>query len=801
LEQGDVRDNVQFSILIVDDNPKNLKVLQRILEPEGYKVRPAMNGKLALRSVSVSLPDLILLDIDMPDMNGYEVCENIKSNELYSKIPIIFVSALDSVKDKIKAFELGGVDYIVKPFHPEEIRSRVNTHLSLRHAQLNLEEAHAKVEQTVLRRTMQLKKTIDRYEELSLRERCLAKILKLSTEETPLGEYIHCCFEALKNSLLFQGENLFTSISVGKSNGLGFDLAYYNQSIHEYKFLIDNISKKIQGMYDDDVDSFNSIMLVGIDDKRTEVTINSLAKKGPLPGKYDRYGILVPIISRHECLGYFVIHLAGNGRPRTDDLKFYEQISDAIGNSLARRKSEQDIEHLAFHDELTKLPNRRLLGERIEQEVKSSIRAKTYGAVLYLDLDGFKLVNDALGHKVGDEVLRVTASRLLSVLRNTDTCARWGGDEFILLLPGIGVCETSAAERSHYVADKVCESICENYEIGGHDIQLSSSVGITIINGDDRDVQSLFVEADAAMYEAKRSGKNTIRFYRPEYQSNAESRLALIKGLKNSVSNNELRLVYQPQIDGSGRLIGMEALMRWRLENGENVAPDVFIPLAEESNLIVELGSWGLLEACQQIKDWQESQLLPSSFRRIAVNVSPKQFYQDDFVSSVESILAKTGLDPNNLEIEVTERLMLSDVENSIAKLLFLKTLGVAFSIDDFGTGYSSLAYLLRLPLDMLKIDRSFVSGVHLNPQAATIVSTIIGMAKNLGLVTIAEGVEDADELAYLKQNGCDFFQGYCIARPLEATDVSRAIDNNELWSIGKVDNGLTDEAPHKSFM
>lgn len=783
MERVSLADGIEFSILVVDDNPKNLKVLQRILEPEGYKIRPATNGKLALRSISAAVPDLILLDIDMPNMNGYEVCEAIKSNKLACDIPIVFVSALDSIEDKVKAFEIGGVDYIVKPFHPEEVRSRVYTHLSLRHAQLNLEEVNAKIEQKIMRRTRQLNKTIARFEELSYRENCIAKILKLSSEETPLDEYIYDCFDVLKSSPLLQGSSLITAIMVGQSKGAGFDLAYYNQAKSEHKPIIKSIARKSQRMYDAGVDNFNTIMLVGICKESEEISIKPLTERGPLPKKIDHYGILVPIISRNVCLGFLIINLISKRRPRSDDLIFYRQISDSIGSCLARRKSEKDIEHLAFHDELTGLPNRRLLGERVEQEVKNCVRSKIYGALLYLDLDGFKLVNDAFGHEVGDEVLKITGSRLLSVLRKTDTCARWGGDEFILLLPAIGVCETSAAEKAHYVADKVCEAICQHYEIDDQDVQLSSSVGITLINGDDRGVQTLFVEADAAMYEAKRSGKNTIRFYRPEYQSNAESRLALIKGLKSSISNNELRLVYQPQIDNAGSLIGMEALMRWQHEGSGNVAPDVFIPLAEESSLIVDLGNWALLEACQQIKRWQDSRLLPSSFRRIAVNVSPKQFYENDFVSNVNSVLTETGLDPSFLEIEVTERLMLNDVENSICKLLLLKEQGVAFSIDDFGTGYSSLAYLLRLPLDMLKIDRSFISGVHLNSQAATIVSTIIGMAQNLGLSTIAEGVENVDELEYLKKNGCDFFQGYCISRPLEVADVHQAISDNNFWS------------------
>lgn len=760
------------SILIVDDNPKNLKVLQRMLEPQGYKVRPANSGRLALRAASVVQPDLILLDIDMPDMNGYEVCRHLKSSELTCDIPVIFVSALDSIADKIKAFNEGGADYIVKPFQSEEVNARVHNHISLRQARLKLEVAKDEVEQQVLEKTAQLNESLSRFQQLSIRDSTLAKVLQLSIEEFDLSQYLENTLVAL----LTTGPWLAI---LRLNDNIGDDSSHYQFRegvIAEMQNGIINMSYRAKN-YLTKSNTGSDIIYAQRRHGAKEFSFSPVIEDIKFQDSDCQRLVLQPIVHKRHCLGLLVLVVKNETEVHSSDLSFYRQIGNAVSENLSRRHSEQAIEHMAFHDELTGLPNRRLFEERVLQEINICKRTGSIGAILYLDLDGFKLVNDALGHDVGDRVLQLTANRFRKLLRSTDTCARWGGDEFVILIPGLADDSKSAFERALQVADKLRENIIGTYEISEHEIQLSTSIGISLL-GDDRSAQVIMTEADAAMYEAKRSGKNTIRCYKPEYQSFAERRLTLIKGLRNAIEQNEIRLVYQPQVNQDDEIVGVEALMRWNREGEGNIPPDVFIPLAEESRLIVDLGDWALTEACTQLRQWIDSGLIPESFCHVAVNVSPKQFDEKYFVENLQQILTETNISPEFLEIEVTERLMMTRVEEIIAKLLKLKAIGVSFSIDDFGTGYSSLAYLLRLPLDMLKIDRSFVTGVHKNKQAATIVSTIIGMARNLGISTIAEGVEEDAERVYLQNSGCDFFQGFGLYRPMEAEQVTELFNS-----------------------
>ncbi len=437
-----------------------------------------------------------------------------------------------------------------------------------------------------------------------------------------------------------------------------------------------------------------------------------------------------------------------------------------------RKRNETRIKHLAYYDELTTLPNRSLLTDRLRHELAVARRRGLIGALLIIDLDRFKTINDSLGHPIGDIILQQIAKRLQSQVRGEDTVARLGGDEFVILLPGIGSEPAEASKAVQIVAEKTSQVIGEPYNIEGNEYHLTPSIGIVLFPEESEGVDDILKHADTAMYRAKASGRNTIRFYLPSMQEAADERLSLEKDLRHAISRGELALHYQPQVDNKGCIIGAEALIRWIHPTRGMVAPDQFIGIAEETGQIFAVGEWVLRTAVAQIADWR-SRSLKGNMQFLAVNVSPRQFHQINFVPQVISILEEAGVPPYCLKIEITEGIVMADVQDAIDKMASLKALGVRFAIDDFGTGYSSMSYLKRMPLDQLKIDKSFVQDVSTDPNAAAIVETIIVMAKHLGLDVVAEGVETEEELAFLEAHGCKVYQGYYFSRPVPTADFS----------------------------
>ena len=430
-----------------------------------------------------------------------------------------------------------------------------------------------------------------------------------------------------------------------------------------------------------------------------------------------------------------------------------------------RKEAESEIRNLAFYDPLTQLPNRRLLLDRLRHTLATVARNKRHGALLFIDLDNFKTLNDTFGHDMGDLLLQKVADRLVGCIREGDTVARLGGDEFVVLLDDLHPAAADAGTQARIVGDKILAALNIPYDLAGHDYHCTPSIGITLFADHEGESDELMKRADLALYSAKAAGRNTMRFFDPEMQAAVSARAALEKELRIALQQQELRLYYQPQVNEHGAIIGAEALVRWQHPRLGLVTPAHFIPLAEETHLIHPLGLWVLETACRQLTRW--SSVPTRAHLVIAVNVSVRQFRQPDFVEQVCAVLDSSGADPRKLKLELTESLLLDDLEDVVAKMTALRARGISFALDDFGTGYSSLAYLQRLPLDQLKIDQSFVRDLDVHPNDAVIARSIVALARNLGLSVIAEGVETTLQRNLLAGLGCPAYQGYLYSPPL----------------------------------
>lgn len=437
----------------------------------------------------------------------------------------------------------------------------------------------------------------------------------------------------------------------------------------------------------------------------------------------------------------------------------------SISTDITERKAaERAIEQLAFYDGLTRLPNRSLLLNRLRKVLTVSTRTGTHAALLFLDLDNFKTLNDTLGHDIGDLLLAAVGERLSACVRERDTVSRFGGDEFVVLLHDLSGDRIEAAHAARLVSEHILEAFHAPFILAGFEHTATASVGVTIFSGTDK-TEDILKQADLAMYHAKEVGRNTFRFFDPEMQAIVSARHALESDLRAGLKNNEFRLAFQPQVDETGRTIGAEALLRWEQRVGGSISPCEFIPIAETSGLIRPLGQWVIETACAQLASWGSKAC--TADLTLSVNVSAREFRQTDFFERLCAVLASSHADPTKLKIELTESVLLDDIEATIVKMKAFKTIGIGFSLDDFGTGYSSLQYIKRLPIDEIKIDHTFIENALTNPSDAAIARTIIALTRTLDLHVIAEGVETEEQRAFLAENGCRSFQGYLFSRPL----------------------------------
>jgi diguanylate cyclase (GGDEF)-like protein/PAS domain S-box-containing protein len=679
--KGHLTDIYGSKILIVDDIPANLAVAVDYLEEQGFQVMVAQDGEEGVERALLVQPDLILLDVMMPGTNGFDTCRRLKTMERTRSIPVIFMTALADVNDKVTAFDVGGIDYVTKPFQVEELLARITTHLRLCAAQ---------------------KQLLVQNEELNASEIRYRRL-----------------FETAKDGILLlnleSGKIIDVNLSIIKM------LGYSREHFVDHLFWEVQPFREIPGCNED---------LAGL---RAKESIY-----------FEHWQLEAKDKSRVDVEFVGNIYQADGTR----------MVQCNIRNITDRKQSEARMRHMALHDALTGLPNRILLQDRLSQAIALGCRNGERIAVLMLDLDHFKHINDSLGHSIGDGLLEALAIRLRSCLRESDVVARLGGDEFVIALPAI-----SSKRATEEVAQKVLTSLLEPFRIEGHELQISTSIGISQYPDDGDTPGTLLRAADTAMYAAKSSDRGGYRFFTQELNAQTQRRLLLTTDLHHACGLGQFALHYQPQISTiSGSITAVEALLRWYHPVLGLISPAEFIPLLEELGLIIDVGRWVLKTACLQNVAWQE-QGLPHI--RMAVNVSAQQFYRGDLAQTVQDVLKESQLDPKWLELELTESLTLDDSETTLNIMNELKSLGLSLSLDDFGTGWSSLSYLTRFPLDRLKIDRSFMRDITTQPAAKAVVTSIIDLARNLGFTCIAEGVETREQLEYLERKRCGEIQGY----------------------------------------
>jgi len=436
----------------------------------------------------------------------------------------------------------------------------------------------------------------------------------------------------------------------------------------------------------------------------------------------------------------------------------------------SRKEAEAETQRMALHDALTGLPNRRLMNDRLIKTIQSKERYPGFGAVLLMDLDHFKEVNDTLGHALGDELLRKIAQRLTDCVRKVDTVARLGGDEFVIILDKVGFDSASAIANTKHIGEKIRNALAEPYLLGAHQLNVTPSLGVVLFEAFDDDSEELIKQADIALYSAKEAGRNQLCFFEAALQEETNQRAMILQDLRKVLERDELVLFYQPVVNTEQDILGFEALVRWFHPERGPVSPVDFIPLAEQSGLIIPIGAWILESACQQLAQWNRQP--ERAHWTLAVNVSARQFNQVGFAEQIQEVLQRTGARADRLRLELTESMLHDNIDSTIVKMETLRQLGIRFSLDDFGTGYSSLSYLKMLPLDQLKIDKSFVDDIFDDPSHAAIARTIMALAKSLDLNVVAEGVETQQQLDWLLENGCKAFQGYFFSHPLPINEV-----------------------------
>lgn len=696
-------------VLIVDDDQAQRLMLHETLKQAGMVTEEAENGAEAVTLFEQHSPDLVLMDIKMPVMDGLEACSRIRQLPEGRDVPIVLITGLDDHESIMQAFDVDATDFITKPVNWPILNHRVRYLLKASEAFSALRESEIRLSDA-------------------------QRIAVLGNWELDLA-----------NNTLHWSDQIY------KIFGLH--------------------SEKFEATYEAFLNSVHP------DDRKyvTEAINQALSENEPYSIDHR---IILPDGSERTVHEQGEVVLSKNGEPI--------RMQGTLQDITKRKIAEEQILNLAYYDTLTGLPNRMHFKEHADRALNLARDDGSKVALMFLDLDEFKRVNDTLGHDTGDELLKNIARNLTEGLRTSDsvakvepltpsvtTLSRLGGDEFTILLGGF-----ASGRQVAHVAQRVLDHLSQPVIVRGQEFFITGSIGIAVYPDDGEDVETLQKHADIAMYQAKNEGKNSFQFYSEQRNVHTPERLGMEAKLRRALERDELVLHYQPQVSATtGDIIGMEALVRWEDPEIGLVPPGRFIPIAEESGLILPIGEWVMQVACNQALAWQQAGFKPM---RMSVNLSSHQFRQAGFVQTVQKALDSSRLSPDCLELEMTESIIMQQVDKTITDLRRLKEIGLSLSIDDFGTGYSSMSYLKRFPLDTLKIDRSFVNDITQNNSDAAIIKAIIALAKSLDLTTIAEGVEEEAQLLLLRELGCNYIQGFYFSRPLPINDFEQFLIAND---------------------
>nr|WP_314541835.1 EAL domain-containing protein [uncultured Massilia sp.] len=712
---ADAGTEYQPRLLLVDDEPRLLSSLYELLQGRGFQLTTASTGSEAIAHLSRLQFDLVLLDLRLPDIGGHEIMDFI--NDRGVGADVIVMSGEVGIDAAIGALKRGAYDYLRKPYSREELLKTVANALKQR----RLQEANTRI-------ANQLENSEKMYRYLVDSSPDIIYTLNHEGKFTFINDRAYQLLGYKRDELI----------------GQHYSILVHDEDLERARYVFNE--RRVDERASRNVELRLKCSMGGSGSNQERTFNNTL-----MTISLNAIGMHVPDqeVKKLEFFGTY-----GVARDITD-----------------RKRAEEVISYQAYHDILTDLPNRILFKDRLGLAVIQAKRKQTELAVMFIDLDRFKLVNDTLGHVKGDELLQQVAARLKECLRKGDTLARQGGDEFTIVLP-----ELHDRDDARAVADKFLECLHLPFDLDGHEVHISASIGIAIYPSHGESIDELLRHADIAMYQVKGQGKNGHAFYDPSMQEVSHQKIALEQSLRRALENGELEMYYQPQIDAiGGRIVGAEALMRWNHPTRGVVSPGEFLPFAEENGLMIPISDWMIGALCRDMLQWQG---IGEGNVRLSLNLSPQYLDRGDFFEKMRGALVRHGIAPSQIEVEITENICIRNPQHAIEQLNKLGQLGVSVAIDDFGTGYSSLAYLHRFPVHTVKIDQSFVKEIHDEHGHYPVILAIISIARGLGLGLIAEGVETEAQARYLRANGCLTMQGYLYHRPMPLgrfVDVLRA--------------------------